>query len=133
MAYVEIWKNNKLITRRQVGEQKARKGCRLRLGAAGNIQIALGEVKQVGDLEVRIVEELPVKERKADKDAAFDFSGDQVPSENAAPSNYPKIEGYEITGPLGKGGMGIVWRAVQLSTQREVALKLLAEKILGTI
>jgi len=37
----------------------------------------------------------------------------------------PQIEGYEILGPLGEGGMGIVWRAVQLSTRRPVALKLL--------
>jgi serine/threonine protein kinase len=36
-----------------------------------------------------------------------------------------QIEGYEILGPLGEGGMGIVWRAVQLSTRRPVALKLL--------
>ncbi len=38
----------------------------------------------------------------------------------------PQLEGYEVTGHLGQGGMGTVWRAVQLSTQRQVALKLLA-------
>jgi tetratricopeptide (TPR) repeat protein len=37
----------------------------------------------------------------------------------------PQIEGYEITGRLGQGGMGTVWSAVQLSTSRDVALKLL--------
>ena len=37
---------------------------------------------------------------------------------------FPEIEGYEVLGPLGEGGMGIVWRAVQLSTRRPVALKL---------
>jgi serine/threonine protein kinase/Tfp pilus assembly protein PilF len=37
----------------------------------------------------------------------------------------PNIEGYDITGALGEGGMGTVWRAVQLSTGRAVALKLL--------
>lgn len=37
----------------------------------------------------------------------------------------PKIEGYDIAGSLGEGGMGTVWRAVQLSTGRNVALKLL--------
>lgn len=37
-----------------------------------------------------------------------------------------EIEGYEITGLLGRGGMGTVWRAVQQSTRRQVALKLLA-------
>ena len=37
----------------------------------------------------------------------------------------PRIEGYEVTGRVGQGGMGVVWRAYQLSTHREVALKLL--------
>ncbi|UCC96476.1 MAG: protein kinase [Phycisphaerales bacterium] len=37
----------------------------------------------------------------------------------------PDIEGYKIIEPLGKGGMGVVWRAEQLSTRRQVALKLL--------
>jgi len=37
----------------------------------------------------------------------------------------PQIEGYEVRGFLGEGGMGTVWRAVQLSTRRPVALKLL--------
>ncbi|MDP6636746.1 MAG: protein kinase [Phycisphaerae bacterium] len=38
----------------------------------------------------------------------------------------PEIEGYRMVGPLGRGGMGTVWRAVQLSTQREVALKVIS-------
>lgn len=36
-----------------------------------------------------------------------------------------RVEGYQITALIGKGGMGTVWRAWQLSTRREVALKLL--------
>ena len=35
------------------------------------------------------------------------------------------VEGYRLIEQLGRGGMGTVWRAVQLSTSREVALKLL--------
>jgi len=35
----------------------------------------------------------------------------------------PQIDGYEILTPLGEAGQGRVWRAVQLSTRREVALK----------
>ena len=40
-------------------------------------------------------------------------------------SNEPSIDGYEITGFLGRGGMGTVWRAIQENTHREVALKTL--------
>ena len=35
------------------------------------------------------------------------------------------VPGYQISGKLGEGGMGTVWRAVQLGTRREVALKLM--------
>ena len=35
----------------------------------------------------------------------------------------PRIRGYEIRGDLGEAGQGRVWRAMQLSTHREVALK----------
>jgi eukaryotic-like serine/threonine-protein kinase len=36
-----------------------------------------------------------------------------------------RIGGYQIIGRLGEGGLGVVYRAVQLSMGREVALKLL--------
>lgn len=38
---------------------------------------------------------------------------------------WPVIEGYRIEGVLGRGGMGKVWRAVQLDTERVVAIKTL--------
>lgn len=48
------------------------------------------------------------------------------------PGAVPQVEGYEITGLLGEGGMGTVWRAVQLSTHRQVALKLLGRGAFGS-
>ena len=42
-----------------------------------------------------------------------------------SPQLMPHIEGYEVTRPLGQGGMGTVWHAIQLSTGRPVAIKLL--------
>ena len=46
--------------------------------------------------------------------------------------NFPQIEGFKIIGKLGEGGMGIVWRAIQLGTDREVALKLMSSRMFGS-
>ena len=39
---------------------------------------------------------------------------------------------YQLLDPVGHGAMGTVWRAVQLSTRRQVALKLLPPWALGS-
>ena len=50
----------------------------------------------------------------------------------AAAQALPSVEGYHVMEKLGEGGMGTVWRAMQLSTRREVALKLLSEGMIGS-
>ena len=52
-------------------------------------------------------------------------SGSSEPELAERGNSAPAVDGYEIAGQLGEGGMGTVWRAVQESTRREVALKLL--------
>jgi len=65
-----------------------------------------------------------------DTTEAFPLSdgGAGVPEPAETP---PEIEGYRIMGLLGRGGMSTVWRAVQQSTQREVALKVLGWGLAG--
>ena len=42
---------------------------------------------------------------------------------------FPEIPGYEIVSLIGKGGMGEVYRAVKKSSQVDIALKILPEKL----
>lgn len=135
MAYVEVWKSGRLITRRRVDEQKAQKGCRVRLGSAGEVRVAIGQSETLGKLEVRMFAgEPPPAWQEGKETASIPPQDDQSlpPFSVEAPGHraeqmdrYPDIEGYKIIEPLGEGGMGIVWRAEQLSTRRQVALKLM--------
>ena len=44
----------------------------------------------------------------------------------------PEVDGYQLIERLGQGGMGTVWRARQLSANREVAIKFLAGGAFGS-
>ncbi len=50
-----------------------------------------------------------------------------VPVHRPKPLGETPIPGYELTGELGRGGMGAVFKAMQLSTKRVVALKVLLQ------
>jgi serine/threonine protein kinase len=142
MAYLEVRKAGKLVKRRLVEDDRAQKGCRIRVGSAGQVRLRMGESKTLGKYTVSMLEGAPPddgpdllnqSEMKSDSFPAMSeteqagFTGPAQVGSHGGQSPTPVIEDYEVTGRLGQGGMGTVWRAVQLSTKREVALKFLGK------
>lgn len=60
------------------------------------------------------------------------FSRQKTIASSSIPVVKLDIEGYKIFEQIGEGGMGAVWRAIQISTNREVALKVTNAQVFGS-
>ncbi len=63
--------------------------------------------------------------REAQEEVAFERRVRDLASGGKGPSGTPTIPGYRSFAVLSAGGQGVVYRAVQEATQREVAIKML--------
>lgn len=61
-------------------------------------------------------------------DSHNESGGDATPDPGA---DAPRIPGYRIDGRLGRGGMATVWLALQLSLDRQVAIKVMSPEALA--
>jgi WD40 repeat protein/serine/threonine protein kinase len=93
----------------------------------------LPEQSRWGFLEEKCGADIPLRDEirallQADREL-----GSLSPSDApvAAAITRPVVAGYHIIGEVGRGGMGIVWEAVQLGTRRKVALKLMRDPAIG--
>ncbi len=68
----------------------------------------------------------------ATTDTGFDSQLAVVDLPFPQPQHAPRITGYAVSTMLGEGGMGSVWRAEQLSTRRDVALKVLGLRLFAS-
>ncbi|MBI5764806.1 MAG: tetratricopeptide repeat protein [Planctomycetes bacterium] len=76
--------------------------------------------------ELQIVEAARRRAGRSSKGWALGSTGRIDEGESSAPSTY-SLAGYEVRGEIHRGGQGVVYRAVQKFTQRDVAIKVMHE------
>ena len=89
------------------------------------LAVAAGEISPEVTHHAETCERCAAMLREAQEEVAFERRVRDLASGGKGPSGTPTIPGYRSFAVLSAGGQGVVYRAVQESTQREVAIKML--------
>jgi len=91
----------------------------------------LGRLLSIGSKGAKSVE-AKSKDKTGKKKPPPSKSHPPQDQESNLSADGPQIEGYEILGKLGEAGQGQVWRALQVSTSRQVALKVPRTRLISS-
>lgn len=129
MVRVVIRKLGQTIAEKELDAFFADSGCVLLLNQQIVFELHTGQRKKKLDYEAEIIYDTSEKDLQTRQDA--DSGEDNRDDNEVRLEIHPLLSGYEFTGFLGRGGMGTVWKAIQLSTKRTVAVKTINPQILN--
>ena len=126
-------KNSKFAASVPLRAEFIEKGCVVLLDESIVMEVRPGQVSVSGPYELTIVEDKGEEPSLITKrEHTFESETKVVDSSTASITIdiYPLVGGYHLQGFLGRGGMGTVWSAHQLSTNRKVAVKMINSRMM---